>query len=104
MKEESSDKPLCNFDSQESNYQIDGQNLSLHADDHFKFRNKCNNDDFECDIKCNQLVPNVALPRSLGLGRKWRGPVRYPVTPIKHTNNQDASSFLNASDDEQIFI
>ncbi|GLV43630.1 yurt [Carabus blaptoides fortunei] len=57
-------------------------------------------------------VSHVPLPRSLGLGRRWRGPVRYPVTPIKnptpqqeqHSNSVDLSHFLNTSDEEQIFI
>ncbi|XP_060525691.1 tyrosine-protein phosphatase non-receptor type 13-like isoform X2 [Cylas formicarius] len=40
----------------------------------------------------------VALPRSLGLGRKWKGPVRYPVTPVKHGADSDGS------DDDQVFI
>lgn len=26
---------------------------------------------------------NVALPRNYGLGRRWLGPVRYPVTPAR---------------------
>lgn len=57
-------------------------------------------------------VSHVPLPRSLGLGRRWRGPVRYPVTPIKnptpqqeqHSDSVDMSHFLNTSDEEQIFI
>ncbi|CAH0553791.1 unnamed protein product [Brassicogethes aeneus] len=49
----------------------------------------------------------IALPRSLGLSRKWRGPVRYPVTPIKKITPNLATEpdgvFVN-SDDEQVFI
>lgn len=46
-----------------------------------------------------------ALPRSLGLSRKWRGPVRYPVTPVKKTPNSDDNSVdVTTSDEEQVFI
>ncbi|XP_017771951.1 PREDICTED: tyrosine-protein phosphatase non-receptor type 13-like [Nicrophorus vespilloides] len=43
----------------------------------------------------------IALPRSLGLSRKWRGPVKYPVTPIKSAVEDCVQSL---SDDEQVFI
>lgn len=48
----------------------------------------------------------IAMPRSLGLSRKWRGPVRYPVTPIKNVDENDADSFnyVSTSDEEQVFI
>lgn len=51
-------------------------------------------------------MPPIALPRSLGLGRKWRGPVRYPVTPVKNVDDNDADSFnyISTSDEEQVFI
>ncbi|KAL1501845.1 hypothetical protein ABEB36_007095 [Hypothenemus hampei] len=45
----------------------------------------------------------VALPRSLGLSRKWYGPVRYPVTPIKKVNC-DIVEIYGTSDEEQVFI
>lgn len=41
-----------------------------------------------------------ALPRSLGLGRRWNGPVRYPVTPLKKTGGGEDET----SEDEQVFI
>lgn len=51
-----------------------------------------------------QKLP-IAVPRSLGLSRRWRGPVKYPVTPIKKINTQLCdSTFLSTSDEEQIFI
>ncbi|KAJ8975333.1 hypothetical protein NQ317_008744 [Molorchus minor] len=49
----------------------------------------------------------IALPRSLGLSRKWRGPVRYPVTPIKKvvdTHDTDSCAYVSTSDEEQVFI
>lgn len=48
----------------------------------------------------------IALPRSLGLSRKWRGPVRYPVTPVKNVDDNDADScnYISTSDEEQVFI
>ncbi|XP_049820356.1 tyrosine-protein phosphatase non-receptor type 13 isoform X3 [Aethina tumida] len=49
-------------------------------------------------------VPAIALPRSLGLSRKWRGPVRYPVTPIKKSIEAADSDSIITSDDEQVFI
>lgn len=48
-------------------------------------------------------IPPIALPRSLGLSRKWRGPVKYPVTPIKKELDL-GDSYLTNSDDEQVFI
>ncbi|KAJ3665066.1 hypothetical protein Zmor_000580 [Zophobas morio] len=48
-------------------------------------------------------IPPIALPRSLGLSRKWRGPVRYPVTPVKKTIDRSDNYFSN-SEDEQVFI
>lgn len=53
-----------------------------------------------------EKVP-VALPRSLGLSRKWRGPVRYPVTPVKKDYLQQMEnehSYSTNSDDEQVFF
>lgn len=49
---------------------------------------------------------SIALPRSLGLSRRWRGPVRYPVTPVKKTSNfNDSNSiYVTTSDEEQVFI
>ncbi|KAI4457360.1 ferm domain (protein4.1-ezrin-radixin-moesin) family [Holotrichia oblita] len=48
----------------------------------------------------------IALPRSLGLSRKWRGPVRYPVTPVKKTPelNDNPNVYVTTSDEEQVFI
>lgn len=102
----SSNKQGTNFQQAEPRIR---NHLILHSEDHInnlKYQHNCNNDNFQCDIKCKHLISTIALPRSLGLGRKWRGPVRYPVTPIKHsTNHYETSSFFNnASDDEQIFI
>ncbi|KAK4881258.1 hypothetical protein RN001_004577 [Aquatica leii] len=59
------------------------------------------------DKDCSKRsIPAIPLPRSLGLSRKWRGPVRYPVTPIKksQTTQDDSSNYGTASDEEQIFI
>lgn len=51
-------------------------------------------------------IPPIALPRSLGLSRKWRGPVRYPVTPVKNIDNNEADNYnyISTSDEEQVFI
>nr|XP_023012929.1 tyrosine-protein phosphatase non-receptor type 13-like [Leptinotarsa decemlineata] len=46
----------------------------------------------------------IAVPRSLGLSRKWRGPVRYPVTPVKKTADSDDVNYVSTSDEEQVFI
>ncbi|GJQ69615.1 hypothetical protein Trydic_g6706 [Trypoxylus dichotomus] len=49
---------------------------------------------------------SIALPRSLGLSRKWKGPVRYPVTPVKKTPelNENSNVYVTTSDEEQVFI
>ncbi|XP_030745463.1 tyrosine-protein phosphatase non-receptor type 13-like [Sitophilus oryzae] len=57
--------------------------------------------------KDSVLGPSIALPRSMGLSRKWRGPVKYPVTPVK--GKIEGSSPVEedlgiASDEEQVFI
>ncbi|XP_013166464.1 PREDICTED: tyrosine-protein phosphatase non-receptor type 13-like [Papilio xuthus] len=63
----------------------------------------------------NASVKNVALPRNYGLGRKWLGPVRYPVTPCKNSNIDSAIVNDNVvrrhfvygagdSDEDQIFL
>ncbi|KAK5649235.1 hypothetical protein RI129_000264 [Pyrocoelia pectoralis] len=54
----------------------------------------------------NNDIPHIPLPRSLGLSRKWRGPVRYPVTPVKkaESSQDDSSTYGTTSDEEQIFI
>lgn len=54
-------------------------------------------------------VSQVPLPRSLGLGRRWRGPVRYPVTPIKdplqiEIGEQSTNIVMDTTDEEQIFF
>ncbi|XP_072376370.1 FERM and PDZ domain-containing protein 2-like isoform X1 [Diabrotica undecimpunctata] len=46
----------------------------------------------------------IALPRSLGVSRRWRGPVKYPVTPIKKLSQLNDSTYLSTSDEEQVFI
>ncbi|KAL3277654.1 hypothetical protein HHI36_013000 [Cryptolaemus montrouzieri] len=62
------------------------------------------------DLKDENLskgsIPAIALPRSLGLGRKWRGPVRYPVTPVKKLpiEKYDSYDTNTTSDEEQVFI
>lgn len=59
------------------------------------------------NTKSPGTIPPIALPRSLGLGRKWRGPVRYPVTPIKKSatdNDADGYAYISTSDEEQVFI
>lgn len=60
---------------------------------------------FEPDIDATSkdaFLRPIALPRSLGLSRKWRGPVKYPVTPIKKVDGNDFE--LTTSDEEQVFI
>nr|XP_021195361.2 tyrosine-protein phosphatase non-receptor type 13 [Helicoverpa armigera]XP_049703803.1 tyrosine-protein phosphatase non-receptor type 13 [Helicoverpa armigera] len=61
---------------------------------------------------------NVALPRNFGLGRRWLGPVRYPVTPCKNNTAETGSSAIvnenvtrrhfvygaGDSDEDQIFL
>lgn len=54
-----------------------------------------------------KAIASVALPRSLGLSRKWKGPVKYPVTPVKkdylqHTESEN--SYSTNSEDEQVFF
>lgn len=54
-----------------------------------------------------KLGATIALPRSLGLSRKWRGPVRYPVTPVKKDYLQQTESENSCSansEDEQVFF
>lgn len=57
----------------------------------------------------------VALPRNYGLGRRWLGPVRYPVTPCKNNPTESAIADDNVvkrhfiygagdSDEDQIFL
>ncbi|KAM3959646.1 tyrosine-protein phosphatase non-receptor type 13 [Aphomia sociella] len=61
---------------------------------------------------------SVPLPRNFGLGRKWLGPVKYPVTPCKNTNTTVETSAIvddtvvrkhfvygaGDSDEDQIFL
>ncbi|XP_044258663.1 FERM and PDZ domain-containing protein 2-like [Tribolium madens] len=62
----------------------------------------------EDNTNCKATIPPIALPRSLGLSRKWRGPVRYPVTPVKKTmmgsDVENQTNYLSNSDDDQVFI
>lgn len=53
----------------------------------------------------------TAIPRSLGLSRKYVGPVRYPVTPAKDTVKQttpplkaNSLSLFTESSNDQVFI
>ncbi|XP_057655604.1 tyrosine-protein phosphatase non-receptor type 13-like isoform X1 [Diorhabda carinulata] len=47
----------------------------------------------------------VPVPRTLGVSRKWRGPVKYPVTPVKKLCDlDDTNTYLSTSDEEQVFI
>lgn len=57
----------------------------------------------DAEIKQKTTIPPIPLPRTLGLGRKWRGPVKYPVTPVKRTSDK-SDSLLTNSDEEQVFI
>lgn len=65
-----------------------------------------NKDNSMSESKQKIAIPPIALPRSLGLSRKWRGPVKYPVTPVKKTLglSDNDSSYLTTSDEEQVFI
>lgn len=56
-----------------------------------------------------------AYPRNVGLSRKYVGPVKYPVTPIRATLGMETSqqsqpqlqprlSLLADDDEEQVFI
>lgn len=62
-------------------------------------------------------LKNVALPRNFGLGRRWLGPVRYPVTPCKNINTGEEGNAIEDnvvrkhfvygagdSDEDQIFL
>ncbi|XP_031358512.1 uncharacterized protein LOC116182151 [Photinus pyralis] len=64
---------------------------------------KCLRNEIELE---NGDVSHIPLPRSLGLSRKWRGPVQYPVTPVKkaESSQDDSSTYVTTSDEEQIFI
>lgn len=69
-------------------------------------------------VKSSTSSKNVALPRNFGLGRRWLGPVRYPVTPCKNSNiTTDNSAIVDDnvvrrrfvygagdSDEDQIFL
>lgn len=59
------------------------------------------------DVDVRDAAP-IALPRSLGLSRKWRGNVKYPVTPAKKAFttavDKDSSTYNSLSDEEQVFI
>lgn len=55
------------------------------------------------EMNTRDLLRPITLPRSLGLSRKWRGPVKYPVTPIKKNGN-DNDFDGTTSDEEQVFI
>lgn len=52
----------------------------------------------------------IVFPRTMGLSRKYEGPVRYPVTPgksaptISKGKGSHQLSLLADSDDEQVFI
>lgn len=50
-------------------------------------------------------IPPIALPRCLGLSRKWRGPVKYPVTPVKKAIDcgENGNKYLEC-DEAQVFI
>lgn len=62
-------------------------------------------------------LKNVALPRNFGFGRRWLGPVRYPVTPCKNSNISEEGNAIEDnvvrkhfvygagdSDEDQIFL
>lgn len=61
------------------------------------------NDSKDAEVKQKTTIPPIPLPRTLGLSRKWRGPVKYPVTPVKRTLDV-SDSLLTTSDEEQVFI
>lgn len=66
-----------------------------------------NNFNNDIDTTKELLMRPITLPRSLGLSRKWRGPVKYPVTPIKKVGNNDNDfdgGGGTTSDEEQVFI
>lgn len=60
-------------------------------------------DSKDAEIKQKTTIPPIPLPRTLGLSRKWRGPVKYPVTPVKRTLDKN-DSLTTTSDEEQVFI
>lgn len=74
-------------------------NLNFLSLDRRSEKNRNDPDEFES----NRKPPSIALPRSLGLSRKWRGPVKYPVTPIKKNVETD-DTYITTSDEEQVFI
>lgn len=92
---------------------LHGKVPSFHSLDRKLFRNERQED---VDVALNRATVNrdssscssnpIALPRSLGLSRKWRGPVRYPVTPVKKTPelNDNPNVYVTTSDEEQVFI
>ncbi|XP_076254755.1 FERM and PDZ domain-containing protein 2-like isoform X1 [Rhynchophorus ferrugineus] len=57
------------------------------------------------ELDLSKEPPTIALPRSMGLSRKWRGPVRYPVTPVKGKVEGSTDDEIGmTSDEEQVFI
>lgn len=57
-------------------------------------------------IPKNQTNDKGTLPRTMGLSRKYVGPVRYPVTPIRPSNGTEKQrlSLLADNVDKQVFI
>ncbi|XP_059057855.1 tyrosine-protein phosphatase non-receptor type 13-like [Achroia grisella] len=70
----------------------------------------------DCKSVKSSSAKSVPLPRNFGLGRKWLGPVKYPVTPCKNTTTPIESSAITNdavvrrhfvygdSDEDQIFL
>ncbi|XP_066151997.1 tyrosine-protein phosphatase non-receptor type 13-like [Euwallacea fornicatus] len=70
-----------------------------------KARSECNiSQNVENELTFVKKKQTVALPRSLGLSRKWQGPVRYPVTPVRKGAVYNTVRGNISSDEEQVFI
>lgn len=52
------------------------------------------------------MSTKMAMPRNMGLSRKYLGPVKYPVTPVRATIGMEMHrlSLLADEDEEQVFI
>lgn len=58
-------------------------------------------------IPKHQINDKGTIPRTMGLSRKYVGPVRYPVTPVRPSNIAEKQRLSLLADnvvDKQVFI
>lgn len=58
------------------------------------------------ELSGNKTRAAIAMPRIMGLSRRYVGPVKYPVTPIRVSMGTEKHrlSLLVDEDDKQVFI